>query len=101
MEHKHTSGSMPTIKKKRSWTRRAFLLTCGLGLAIGGTGLGYAAYRSFFNGPLNAAAIRDVHSCTTETRVRTVSPNRPTVAKPALTFTRHQAILRSGDPSPD
>src|SRR5258708_9346594 len=94
MEHKHTSGSMPTIKKKRSWTRRAFLLTCGLGLAIGGTSLGYAAYRSFFNGTFKAATFRNTHPATTQTKVVTVKQMLPTMAKTALTFTPHQTILR-------
>ncbi len=101
MEHKHTSGSMPTIKKKRSWTRRAFLLTCGLGLAVGGTGLGYAAYRSFLNGTLKTAIMRNTHPATTQTKVVTEKQMLPTMAKPALTFTRHQAIVRTVAWSPD
>ncbi len=101
MEHKHTSGSMPTIKKKRSWTRRAFLLTGGLGLAVGGTGLGYAAYRSFFNGTLKTAIMRNTHPATTQTKVVTEKQMLPTMAKPALTFTRHQAIVRTVAWSPD
>ena len=101
MESKHTSDSMPTIKKKRSWTRRAFLLTGGLGLAVGGTGLGYAAYRSFLNGTLKTAIMRNTQPATTQTKVVTEKQMLPTMAKPALTFTRHQAIVRTVAWSPD
>src|SRR6266446_9733625 len=61
MEHTYTPGSMPTMKKKRSWTRRAFLLAGGLGLAVGGTGLGYAAYHSFLNSALKTGTMRNTH----------------------------------------
>jgi WD40 repeat protein len=89
------------MKKKRSWTRRAFLLAGGLGLAVGGTGLGYAAYRSFLNRTLKTAIMRNTHPATTQTKVVTVKQMLPTMAKLALTFTRHQAIVRTVAWSPD
>lgn len=101
LEPKHTSGYIPAIKKKRSWTRRAFLLTGGLALAIGGTGLGYAAYHSYLNGTLKVPTMRNPHPAPTQTKAVTQKQMLPTMAKPALTFTRHQAIVRTVAWSPD
>src|SRR5258708_481553 len=59
LEHTYTPDSIPAIKKKRSWTRRAFLLAGGLGLAVGSPGLGFAAYRSFLERTLKAGPTRE------------------------------------------
>jgi WD40 repeat protein len=101
IERQHPPGYIPTRKKKRSLTRRTFLLTGGVALAVSGTGLGYAAYRSFLNGLLKTATMRQAHPTTSPTHVVTVKQTLPTMAKPAMTFTRHQAIVRSIAWSPD
>jgi hypothetical protein len=100
-ERQHLSDSLPAQKKKRSLTRRAFLLTGGVALAVGGTGLGYAAYRSFLNATLKTATMRNSHPATSQSPVVTVRDMLPTMVKPAMTFARHQAIVRSVAWSPD
>src|SRR5690348_9161438 len=47
--HKDTSGPFPVVKKKRRWTRRAFLILSGAALGAGGLGLGYATYGSLMS----------------------------------------------------
>src|SRR5258708_34282850 len=45
--------------------------------------------------------MRNTHPATTQTKVVTEKQMLPTMAKPALTFTRHQAIVRTVAWSPD
>ena len=95
---KNTSGTFPAIKrKKRSWTRRAFLMLGGTALAAGTAGIGYAAYRSL---QVISPAIKPI------TQPRTISttvpkPTLPTTAKSLLAFTQHQRTVRSVKWSPD
>ena len=93
--HKDTSGPFPVVKKKRRWTRRAFLMLGGAALGAGGLGLGYTAYRSLMS-----------HSVATtphivSTRPMPTKPSLPTEAKPMLLFVQHQQTVRSVGWSPD
>lgn len=86
---KDTSDSFPVVKKKRRWTRRAFLVLSGAALGVGSLGLGYAAYRSLMSGHV-----------TTTTHPVPIHPGPPkpalpTSAKPVLSFLQHQQTVRS------
>ena len=94
--HKNTSGSFPVVKKKRRWTRRAFLVLSGAALGAGGLGLGYTAYRSLMS---QQHVTTTPHA--TPTRPVPTKPTLPTVAKPLLLFEQHQQPVQSVVWSPD
>src|SRR6266446_214136 len=95
---KDTSGSFPIVRrKKRRWTRRAFLMLGGTLIAAGTAGVGYAAYRSL---RVNSPAMKPI----TQPRViPTAAPKStlPTTARSLLVFTQHQQVVRSVSWSPD
>jgi WD40 repeat protein len=93
--HKDTSGSFPVVKKKRRWTRRAFLVLGGAALGAGGLGLGYSAYRSL----MSQHASTTPH--TMPARPVPTKPTLPTTARPLLLFVQHQQTVRSVIWSPD
>ena len=93
--HKDTSGSFPVVKKKRRWTRRAFLMLGGAALGAGGLGLGYTAYRSLMPHPVTTTP----H--VVPTRSVPTQPKLPTTAKSLLVFVQHQQTVRSVAWSPD
>jgi len=98
----HTSASIPVVRarKKRRWTRRAFLALGGAALGAGSIGVGYAAYRSFLAGnpatrPATAQSMSPQHKVTTP--VSTL----PASAQSGLVFTQHTQTVRAVVWSPD
>jgi WD40 repeat protein len=94
-----TSAVLAAVKK-RSWTRRAFLITGGAVLVAGSAGLGYAAYHTLMKGSMTAFNSPAVHPPSPAPRIP-AQPIIPTMAKLMLTFTVHQQIVRSISWSPD
>ncbi len=101
---KDTSASFPAVKprrKGRRWTRRAFLVTSGAALGVGGLALGYAAYhsRGFASTLLPAA----MHAPVTTVHKQAVlaQPTIPTHAIVTLVFSQHQQQVRALTWSPD
>ena len=94
---KNTSGTFPAVKrKKRRWTRRAFLMLGGTALAAGTAGIGYAAYRST---QVISPAIKPIAQ---PRAIATTAPKAtlPATAKSLLVFTQHQGTVRSVNWSP-
>ncbi len=91
---------MPVIRKRRKWPRRVFLLLGGVVLGVGGTAASYAAYHALTTGALtnllslptktNGAPKQTIVQPPTQ-----VKPLLPTMAKPVLSFTQHQGVVRS------
>jgi WD40 repeat protein len=95
---KDTSGSFPAVKrKKRRWTRRAFLVLGGATLAAGTAGIGYAAYKSL---QVKSPALKQLTRPQTNPTA-TPKPTLPTAANSLLVFTQHQQTVRSVRWSPD
>jgi len=95
---KDTSGSFPVVKrKKRRWTRRAFLVLGGATLVAGTASFGYAAYKSL---QVKLPAIKPL---TQPQTIPTAAPKPtvPTVAKSLQVFAQHQQTVRSVRWSPD
>jgi len=97
----HTSGSMYAVprRKKRRWSRRAFLILGVAALGAGTAGAGYAAYRSLLLGAVKTAPA----PLKTPARVNaTGGPfTPPTSDRAALVFMQHQQTVRSVAWSPD
>lgn len=107
---RNTTGNLPPLKKKqRKLPRRAFLLTGAAILGVGGSSLGYAAYRAYKGGVLNTNATKMTkivsqvaapHPTKTTAKARPKAAF-PTMAQAIFTFTNHQQIVRSVNWSPD
>jgi WD40 repeat protein len=98
----HTSGSLRAVprKKKKSWSRRAFLLLGGTALGAGAVGAAYAANHhlfSFLNIGQAQGAKTTPAPLATPPRVNATSGpfTPPASARPALVFTQHQQTVRS------
>ena len=95
---KNTSGRFPAIKRrKRGWTRRAFLMLGGTALAASTAGIGYAAYRSLL---VKSPAIKPIAQPGTISTTAP-KPTLPTTATSLMVFTQHQRTVRSVNWSPD
>lgn len=95
---KDTSGAFPVVKKKKGrWTRRGFLILAGTTLALGTTGLGYAAYRTML---LSPPAVKQV-ARTGMTPTAITKPALPTTLRSLLVFSQHQQPVRCVSWSPD
>jgi WD40 repeat protein len=92
-----TSAVLRAVKK-RSWTRRAVLITGGAALLAGGTGLGYTAYHTLLKGSMTAFRSPAMQPPAPHIQAQ---PTLPTMAKLMFTFTAHQQIVRSVSWSPD
>ncbi len=102
----HTSGSMYAVprRKKKRWSRRAFLILGVATLGAGTAGAGYAAYRSLLLGAGKTQAVKTAPApLKTPARVNaTGGPfTPPTSARAALVFMQHQQTVRSVAWSPD
>ncbi len=75
---RNTTGNLPPLEEKpRKWRRRAFLLVGAAVLGVGGSGLGYAAYRAYIGKPLNTNSAKKtlcLRLCSSAARPR--QPNR-------------------------
>ncbi len=95
---KDTSGSFPAVgqrRKRRRWTRRAFLMLGGAVLGAGSLGFGYAAYRSLVT---NSTALTTTKQSMMHLTVKaqpTTQPIIPTAATSMLVFSQHQQAVRS------
>src|SRR5713101_1433374 len=95
---KDTSGSFPAVgqrRKRRRWTRRAFLMLGGAVLGAGSLGFGYAAYHSLVT---NSTALTTTKQSMMHLTVKaqpTTQPIIPTAATSMLVFSQHQQAVRS------
>ena len=97
---KDTSASFPTIKphrKKRRWTRRAFLVLGGAALGAASLSIGYAAYRSLVTNLSTTTKPATTHAPVTPAQVRATAtqPAIPATAKALLVFSQHRHTVRS------
>ena len=96
---KNTSGSLsPLKKKKRRWSRRAFMLLGGAVLGVGGTGLGYAAYHAYTTGALHGITTGQTTIAPQPATKANPAPTKvpfPTTAQAVFTFNNHQQTVRS------
>ena len=97
---RNTTGNLPPLEEKpRKWRRRAFLLVGAAVLGVGGSGLGYAAYRGYLGGVLhtNSAQTNTVQQVVQSQTKPTAKPKPafPTMAQAVFTFTQHKQIVRS------
>jgi WD40 repeat protein len=100
---KDTSAAFPAVgqKRKRRWTRRAFLVLGGVAIGAGALGVGYAAYRSLAtNFPIQSTMM---HAPMTTAKTQPVTPMQtvPAKATAILVFKQHQQTVRSVTWSPD
>lgn len=100
---KDTSAPFPAVrqkKKKRRWTRRAFLILGGAVLGAGSLSFGYAAYRSLLT---NSTGMTMTTSSTMHSAVSPAKQQStiPTTATSMLVFSQHQQAVRSVTWSPD
>jgi hypothetical protein len=102
---RNTSGNLsPLAQKRRKWPRRAFLFFGAAVLGVGGTSVGYAAYRNYFPAGI-------LQNTTTTTKPPAVTANQPaktppkplvpTTAQAGFIFTNHKQTVRSVSWSPD
>ncbi|MBV9713414.1 MAG: hypothetical protein JO011_21125 [Ktedonobacteraceae bacterium] len=102
---RNTTGNLPPVKKKRrKLARRTFLIFGAAVLGVGGTGLGYAAYRAYNGDPLypNTMNTRNVPQtgAPPQSAKTTAKPPFPTTAQATFTFTNHKQVVRSVSWSP-
>ncbi len=104
---KNTTGNLhPLAEKPRKWPRRAFLLVGAAVVGVGGTGLAYAAYRTYFGGtsqttPTNTNITNVPQAGAPQPPKTTVKTLFPTMAQTVFTFTGHKQVVRSASWSPD
>jgi hypothetical protein len=104
---RNTSVSLPSVKKERKWTRRAFFVLGGAVIGAAGTGVGYAAYRNYLSrikpGPLTTSVQQPSAKKTVvaKSAPMTMRPTVPTGLKLQTTFMHHQQLVRSVAWSPD
>jgi len=97
---KGTSASSPTKRprrKKRRWTRRAFLVLGGAALGAGSLSLGYAAYRSLVTNfsAVTKPAATQAPVTSSQGRPTSTQPAIPAAAKSVLVFSQHRQTVRS------
>ncbi len=97
---KDNSASLPTItphRKKRRWTRRAFLVLGGATLGAASLGFGYAAYRSLVTNLSTTTKPATTHAPVTPAQARPTAtqPTIPATAKSVLVFSQHRQTVRS------
>ena len=99
----HTSAALPAVMRprKRSWTRRAFLLMGGAVLGVGGAGLGYAAYQRYIVGRTTIANPMLTHTTPSQKKTSSAPMPIPTSAQAVLVFSQHTQPVRSVAWSPD
>jgi WD40 repeat protein len=93
--------SIKSVKKGRS-TRRAFLITTGVMLGLGGGGLAYAAYQKLpiaelqkALSPIQTQPTIPSMTNTQKTPTKQATNILPTTAKTILTFQGHQQMVRT------
>src|SRR5438552_2169927 len=104
---RNTSGNLPPLaEKRRKWPRRAFLLFGAAVLGIGGTSLGYAAYRTYY--PAGILQTNGANTTTNASQVGAQQPAKttvktlfPTTAQAGFVFMNHKQMVRSVSWSPD
>ncbi len=97
---RNTTGGLPPLEAKpRKWRRRAFLLVGAAVLGVGGSGVGYAAYRGYISNPFhtNSAKTNPVSQAVPAQTKPSAKPKPafPTMAQAVFTFTQHKQIVRS------